>query len=56
MCSSDLEKLLDIERRVDKFQARREAAKNALEARKAAAAKKAAPKKPKTPKKSTAAK
>lgn len=50
------EKLLDIERRVDKFQARREAAKNALEARKAAAAKKAAPKKTKPSKQSTAAK
>lgn len=41
------EKLVDIEGRVDKFKARREAAKKALEARKAAAAKKASSKKKK---------
>ncbi len=39
------EKLLDIEGRVDKFEARRKAAAKALEARKNASAKKAAPKK-----------
>ncbi len=39
------EKLLDIEGRVDKFEARRKAAAKALEARKNASAKKVAPKK-----------
>lgn len=43
------EKLLDIERRVDKFQARREAAKKAIEAKKAAAAKKKSKKEVKKP-------
>lgn len=47
-------KLVDIEGRVDKFKARREAAEKALEARKAAAAKKAAPKKKKEDKQAKA--
>lgn len=50
------EKLVDIEGRVDKFKARREAAEKALEARKAAAAKKATTKKKKEDKEPAKAK
>lgn len=48
------EKLLDIEGRVDKFEARRQAAAKALEARKSAATKKTTAKKPADTKKKEA--